>query len=93
MKRCLPPRIWLGPHFYVKVELTTAKALLTLLEEDETDKLVDGVWISSFEDEDANMGTIYVCRAAGLQKRWAILRHELIHAIHDIDDWSRLKAL
>ena len=88
MTRRLPPRVWLGPHFYVSVILGTPAQLKKLLDEDEIDRDVEGVWMSEFENNDAKLGIIYINKLAGLAKRWEILRHELIHAIHDIDDWA-----
>lgn len=82
--------MWLGPHYYVKVELRTSKELSVIMEDEEMGE-VEGLWITSFVDEDANMGTIFVCRTLGLAKQWQVLRHELIHAIHDIDDWVRVR--
>ena len=81
----LPKRMSLGPHVYVKVQLTSPTTMKLHTEGEE----VDGLWLPSFEDNNAELGIIYIAENLSSARRWTIFRHELIHAIHDTDAWLR----
>ena len=86
--RSIPKRVWIGPHLYITVSICSQAVIKEALEEDDSSGDVHGCWIGN-EDKEACVGTIYIDRGVrkSLKERWATLRHELGHAIHDVEDW------
>ena len=73
---------------YIIVCICSQAVIKEALEEDDTSGDVHGCWIGN-EDKEGLVGTIYIDQGqrVSLEERWATLRHELGHAIHDVEDW------
>lgn len=73
----LPKRHVLGPGYIVKV-VEVAPDVLRHIAGDAEKNLSAGVWSS---DE----LTIYIDKSVSRDRKWAAYRHELLHAVHDVD--------
>ena len=73
---------------YITVLICSQAVIKEALEEDDMTGDVHGCWIGN-EDKEGLVGTIYIDQGqrVSLEERWATLRHELGHAIHDVEDW------
>lgn len=77
----LPRAIWLGKTVKVKVKLVTPEFMKTVAPGGHE---LDGLW------DDVN-NLIYIDKTLSLREQWETLRHELLHAIIDIDHEERLE--
>ena len=79
----LPRVIRVGLDTVIKVKVVSSARMQEVAPD--SDEL-DGLW------SDRN-STIYVLKPLDLADQWAIFRHELLHALHDIDRLVRLDIL
>lgn len=77
----LPRAIWLGKMVKVKVKLVTPEFMKTVAPGGHE---LDGLW------DDVN-NLIYIDKTLSFGEQWETLRHELLHAIIDIDHEERLE--
>ena len=85
--RGLPATIWVGPHLKVSVVMASQATMHEAMGDEEDASPLDGCWMAA-DPPNGCVGTIYIDTAIRkLDERWSVLRHELMHALHDISDW------
>lgn len=85
LNRRLPHEVYFGPGFLIRVILCSRAEMKEAAEDDEDTS--DGLWL--FEPVDQYCGTIAIYNRLPLTEKWSVYRHELIHALNDLEAWNR----
>lgn len=82
MRRRLPANIHLPFGYRIKVCLVTDAEMLAVMDEEDRNELVDGLW-------DVDTRRIYIRRRMASARKAEVLGHELDHAVNDWRHWVR----
>ena len=86
--RRLPRTVRIGRGYKVMVRMLSPKQMQRMA----GDTATKGLWVESFpvrsRPQDGVIGKIYVRNDLEDVDRWRIYWHELLHCIHDVQEWD-----
>ena len=84
----IPKRVNVGTSMHVDVILAEPKLLADLAGDRQRE--TQGLWLETREAwpfPSGKAGVIYIDKRLPISEQWETLRHELLHALHDILHW------